>query len=651
MKELEKRLMADGDLKGALERMQRGSLFDSQGRAMPSLQDLIQRLHQRRRERLEQYDLGSIMDDIRQKLDHIINTEKQGISRNLDETRRKMIAGSGDLPPQLREKLLRDMEARASRNMEKMEGLPEDPAGRIKELSQYDFMDDKARTEFNGLLDMLKKNAMSSMAKNMMQQFRDMDSNSLAAMRHFLEALNQMLEAQQRGEAPDFEGFMEQYGGFFGDSPPKDLDELMEKMQQQIAQARSILDSLSPEDRRQLQELIDSMFDEATRYEAMKLAVNLETLSPGWYEPRNYPFSGEEPVSYQEAMKIMEELRKMDSLEEQIRNSQYSRTLDDIDRKLMEEILGQESARDLDSMNSITKLLEEAGYITYRDGKFELTPRGIRKIGQKALQNIFAQLRNDRNGGHRLDARGNGGERADETKQYEFGDDLNLHLQRTIMNALQRQKGVPVKLDVEDFEVFQTEAATRSATVLMLDLSLSMPMRGNFEAAKRVAVALDTLIRTQYPRDSLFIVGFSSYGRQVKKDDLAVMGWDEFDPYTNLQHGLYVARKLLSKEVCANKQIILVSDGEPTAHFEGGYLYFRFPPSPRTIQATMTEVRNCTRKGIVINTFMMETGRYFGTFINRMARLNKGRVFHTNASNLGQYMLMDFVANKGKVVK
>ncbi len=651
MKELEKRLMTEGDLKSALEKMQHGGLSDDRGRNLPSLQDLIQKLRQRRRERLERYNLGSIMDDIKKRLEHIIEAEKQGISRNLDETRQKMIADSGDLPPQLREKLLQDMETRASRNMEKMENLPDDAGGRIKELSQYDFMDDEARSEFQELMDMLKKNAMSSIARDMMQQFQSLDSRALAAARHFLEALNQMLEARQRGEDPRFEDFMEEFGRFFGDNPPKDLDELIERLQQQISQARSLLESLSVEDREQLRDLLDSMFDEATRYEAGKLSANLEALSPGWYQPSNFQFSGEEPLSYQEAMKIMEELHKMDNLEEQIRNSQYSRTLDEIDRKLMEELLGEESARDLENMRSVTRLLEEAGYIIYQDGKYELTPRGIRKIGQKALQTIFAQLRKDRGIGHQLDSRGQGGERLDETKQYEFGDDLNLHIQRTVMNAIHRRRSVPVKMQVDDFEVFRTEAVTRSATVLMLDLSLSMPMRGNFEAAKRVAVALDTLIRTQYPRDSLYIVGFSSYGRQVKKDDLAVMGWDEFDPYTNLQHGLFVARKLLTKEICTNKQIILVSDGEPTAHFEGGYLYFRFPPSPRTIQATMNEVRNCTRKGIIINTFMMESGRYFGTFITRMARLNKGRIFHTNANNLGRYMLVDFMANKGKVVR
>jgi uncharacterized protein with von Willebrand factor type A (vWA) domain len=186
--------------------------------------------------------------------------------------------------------------------------------------------------------------------------------------------------------------------------------------------------------------------------------------------------------------------------------------------------------------------------------------------------------------------------------------------------------------------------------VLMLDLSLSMPMRGNFEAAKRVAVALDNLIRSQYPKDTLYIVGFSSYARQIRKEDLTAMRWDEFDPYTNLQHGLNLARKLLSREICTNKQIILVSDGEPTAHYEDGSLFFRFPPSLRTMQVTMKEVRRCTQKSITINTFMLEGGRSFSSFVTRMARINKGRVFFTSADNLGHYLLQDFVSNKSRKV-
>jgi uncharacterized protein with von Willebrand factor type A (vWA) domain len=652
MQELERNLMFDGDLASALRMMQRGGLTDSQGRRLPSLQDLLQRLRQRRQEHLEKYKLGSVLDEIREKLDNIIKAEQHGIQERLDEARRKSTGAGDELTPDMQEKLLKNLEERASQNRKKLEGLPTDIGGQIRELSEYDFMDEDARRQFQELMDMLKKNAMSSFAQDLTQRLQNMDAATLAGMRHFVEAINQMLEARRRGEEPDFQDFMEQFGDFFGPNPPRNLDELIERLQNQIAQAQSLMESLSPEDRQQLQDLMDSMLDEATKYEMGKMMSNLESLFPGWLSPQQYPFSGEESLSYNEALKLMEQLQKMDNLEEQIQDSRFDRSLEKIDEELVKELLGNESAEELERMRSITKVLEEAGYIRRKGGEFELTPRGIRKIGQKALQNIFDRLRKDRIGGHKLDATGQGGERTDETKKYEFGDDLELHIQRTIMNAIYREPGkIPVRMNVDDFEVFRTEATTQSATVLMLDLSLSMPMRGNFEAAKRVAMALDNLIREQYPRDSLYIVGFSSYGRQLKKEDLVTMRWDEFDPYTNLQHGLYVARKLLAKDVSSNKQIILITDGEPTAHFEGGYLHFRMPPTLRTLQLTLREVRKCTQKSIVINTFMLERWRSFSSFVEQMARLNKGRVFHTSADSLGQYLLDDFISNRTKKVR
>ncbi len=647
MDELGRNLMSYGDLSYALRLMQHGGIRDSQGRRLPSMQELLQRLRQQRQNQLDKYNLGSVLDEIQRKLDNILKTERQGIQRKLDEARQKAGEGTGELSPEVQQRLLKTIEDRATQNLAKLDELPSDLGGQIRELTEYDFMDEDARNQFKELMDMLKKHAMESYGRDLVQKFKDMDASTLANIRHLVEAINQLLEQRMRGEEPDFDNFMEQFGDYFGPQPPQNLDELMERLQNQIAQAQSLMDSLSPVDRESLENLLQSMLDESTQYELAKLAANLEALHPSDRLRRQYPFSGEESISYKAALKLMEMLQKMDKLEAQLRDSQYSRSLDTVDKQLIRELMGDEAAEELERLRSIKKVLEEAGYIRWKDNKYELTPRGMRKIGQKALEDIFAQLRKDRVGGHNLNLKGSGGERIDETKKYEFGDDFQLHLQKTIMNSLYREpRTPPMKLSTEDFEVFRTEELTRSATVLMLDLSLSMPMRGNFEAAKRVAVALDSLIRSQYPKDSLHIVGFSTYARKIKTEDLSYMGWDEFDPYTNMQHGLYVARKLLGKERCTNKQIILISDGEPTAHFEGGHIFFQVPPTLRTLQMTMREVRNCTQKGIVINTFMLEGGRLHGAFITQMARTNKGRVFFTNADSLGQYLLVDYISNK-----
>jgi uncharacterized protein with von Willebrand factor type A (vWA) domain len=652
MQELERNMNSYGNLSRALREMQRGGMRDSQGRRLPSIQDLLQRLKQMRQNKLDRYKMDSGLNEIREKLDNILKMEREGIQRRLEDSRQKAAEGTNDLDPEMQQKLLQTIEDIAAKNIQKLDELPPDVGGRIKELSQYNFMDDEAARQFRELMDMLKKNAVSSYARDLMQKFQNMDANALSAIRHMVEALNRMLEQRMRGEEPDFQDFMNQFGDFFGPEPPQNLDELIERLQHQMAQAQSLLDSMSPEQRQELQDLLSSMLDQDTQMELARLASQLEALYPSEDLRQRYAFSGEETLSYQEALKLMEELQKMEELEEQFKESQYNHSLENIDENLVKQLIGDESAEELERLRQITKVLEEAGYIRLKNGKYELTPRGIRKIGQKALQNIFANLRKDRIGGHNLNRKGGGGDRTDETKKYDFGDDLHLHIQRTIMNAICREPGQPpVRMKIDDFEIFQTESTTRSSTALLIDLSLSMPMRGNFEPAKRVALALDHLIRTQFPKDSLYLIGFSSYGRQIKKEDLARMDWDEFDPYTNLQHGLYVARKLLSRDVSTNKQIILISDGEPTAHFEGEHIYFRHPPTLRTLQMTLKEVRKCTQKDITINMFMLDNSGFLDAFVNQIARINKGRIFYTSPDDLGKYLLVDFITNKKKRIQ
>jgi uncharacterized protein with von Willebrand factor type A (vWA) domain len=646
MEQLQRNLMRDGDLAEALRMMQRNGLRDRSGRSLPSLQELIQRLKQRRQEQLKKYKLNSMMEDIRKRLEDIINKERQGIQNRLDEARKKAADGSGNLDPEMQKKLLQNLEERATKNTEQLDGLPKDVGGRIKDLNQYDFMDGEARQQFQELMDMLKRSTMSSYAKEMTQRLKSMNADSLAAMRHFMEAINQMLEARRRGEEPDFDGFMKEFGDFFGDNPPKDLDELIERLQQQFAQAQALMESLSPADRQELQDLIDSMLDESTKYEMAKMMANMESLYPGWLDAEGYSFSGKESLSYSEALKLMEHLQKMDRLEEQFQDSRYDDTLDEIDEKLVQELLGDSAAEELQRMREITKMLEDAGYIRKNRGQYELTPRGMRKIGEKALNTVFASLKKDRTGSHGVKQRGTGGERIDETKRYEFGDDFDLHLQKTLTNALLRGPQVPVKMKVEDFEVFRQEQTTRSSTVIMLDMSMSMRMGGNFEAAKIVSIALNSLITGKFPKDSLYILGFSAVARRMTPEQLTYISWDDFTPYTNMQHGFMTARKILAKERAANKQIIMISDGQPTAHIENGQIVFHLPTTRRCIDVTLREVNNCTRAGIVINVFMLPSHDIFNMFVDQMARINHGRVFFTEPGDLGKYIIVDYINNK-----
>lgn len=651
MDKLSRDLLTHGNLSDILRRIQRTGLRDNQGRRLPGIEQLRERLRQMKQRQLNKYDLGSTVEELRQKLKDILNKERQGIQRRLDEAKRKAGDGKSELSPEEQERLLKTVEDMAARNRQKLDELPSDLGGQIKELSQYDFMDEEARQEFQELMDTLKKHAMESYGRDLVQTLKNMDPGALANMKQMVEALNRMLEQRLRGEEPDFDDFMSQFGSYFGPEPPRNFDELMERLQQQITQAQSLMDSLSPQDRQELQDLLRSMLDNDTRWELNKLAANLAALLPDHDLRRQYQFSGEESISYTEALKLMESLQKMDSLEAQLNQSQHDQSLDGIDEHLLKDLMGDESAEDLERLRQITKALEEAGYIHQKDGRWELTPRGIRKIGEKALHDIFAQLRKDRIGEHNLKLKGAGGERLEETKKYEPGDDFNIDLQKTIMNSIRRQpKAPPLKLSVDDFEIPRREGLTRTAVVILLDMSLSMFLNGYFDAAKRTAMALDALIRSQHPKDSLHIIGFSLYARVIKKEDLLYIKQNGFEQGTNLQHALSLAEKLLAKERSTNTQIILISDGEPTAHLEGGDAFFQYPPSSRTLQLTLKEVRNCTQKGIVINTFMFDNSYFWGDFVTRMAYLNKGRVFFANADNLGKYVLFDYVARKKKMI-
>ena len=269
------------------------------------------------------------------------------------------------------------------------------------------------------------------------------------------------------------------------------------------------------------------------------------------------------------------------------------------------------------------------------------------------LDELFARLQRDAFGGHRQDASGRGGEREEVPKPLEFGDPFHLDLRGTLGNAMRREEnapaaraGRPIALRPDDFEVFRTERTTSAATVLLVDMSRSMLLRGCFLAAKRVAIALDTLIRTQYPRDHLSIVGFAYYARELRPEALAELSWHGYEYGTNLQHGLLLARRILARQHAANKEIVVITDGEPTAHFENGQVEFAYPPTRRTIQETLREVVRCTKDGITINTFMLERTPALTDFIGLVTELNRGRAFYAEPERLGEYVLVDFVRRR-----
>jgi uncharacterized protein with von Willebrand factor type A (vWA) domain len=634
LEEMTDDLLYHGDLNAALRRMMQQGFQDRDGRDVAGMREMLEKLRERRREQLDRYDLGGVYEEIAERLDEIIEEERAGMERRVDDART-----SGD---RRREELLDDL---ARERREQLDQLPPDLAGRVSELQQYDWMDDTARQKFEALMDELRQQLLDSMFNQLSQGLSQMSPEQMARMKDMLAELNNMLEQRERGEEPDFEGFMERYGDFFPGNP-QTLDELLEQMARSMAQMQQLLNSMSPEQRAQLQELANSLLDDMDlRWQVDQLGQNLRNAFPqmGWGQ--RMPFRGDEPMPLNQMSSVLDQLGDIDALENLLRNATNPGQLAEVDLDQVRELLGDDAARSLEQLAKIAKELEEAGLIEQREGRMELTPKGIRRIGQRALGDLFRRLLQDRSGRHEIERSGSGHERSDEHKPYEFGDPFHLDVGRTIRNAITRQgAGTPVQIKPEDFEIERTEQVTRSATVLMLDVSLSMEMRGRFLAAKKVAMALHALITSQFPRDYLGMVSFGRVAREVKPTRLPEATWD-FEWGTNMQHAMMLARRMLASQT-GRKQIIMITDGEPTAHIENGEPWFDYPPSPRTIEMTLREVQNCTKEQIRINTFMLEDNYYLREFVERMMRMNRGRAFFTTPETLGDYVLVDFLEHK-----
>src|SRR5438445_270418 len=504
-------LMLDGDPWRALRRLFQQGLQHPAGQRTPGLQDLLKQLRQQRQQRLDRYDLGGALEDIKKKLAEVIQTEREGIKDRL--------AGTS-----------------AEQKLAELDKLPPDPGGQIRELQTYDFVDPEAKRRFDELMQSLRAQMLAPLLKGMQQALQGMTPEDLRRLREMLQDLNRMLRQRAEGQEPDFQAFKDKWGQFFPGA--ESLDELLAQLGRGIAQMQSLLESMSPGQRGELQDMMRSLFMQDERLEAAlaQLAGHLEEFLPLDELRRRYEFGGDEEVTLREAMKLMEELQGMDQLERQLRRAESPADLEQIDPAQVAELLGEEAVRDLEKLREIAKKLEEAGYLERRGDRLELTALAIRKIADKA------------------------------------------------------------------------------------------------------------------PRDSLHIVGFSLYAREFTAEQLPTLTWTDWNVGTNMHAGFALSRQRLGRQKVGNKQIIMITDGEPTAHLEGNEAAFAYPPTRRTLQETLKEVQRCTREGITINTFMLDRSPTLTAFVREMARINRGRAFFAAPERLGEYVLVDYVRNKRRAV-
>ncbi len=745
-------IMNFGDLQHALRNLMQRGMRNQQGDRMQGLRDLLQKLRQQRRQRLDQYDLGGVMDDIKRQLEEILQMERDTLNDRLgqqpqgeqgqdgsqpdgsnqqdsprgeqqqrgergqqqrepqgprgergqqqasdsqdgdadiedgqpgaqsgrpssmgqggqrgphpqgsqpsqgrdgqpgeadgSESSGGQRSGSDDQEQQFREMLQRI----AERKQQFLDQLPENAPGQMKALQDYEFLNPEAQHKFQELVDQLRQAMAGQFFKDVQKMVEEMSDGDKQRMKDMVRALNDMLAQKMRGQEPDFESFMEQFGDMFGDNPPQSLEDLMAQMQAQMQAMQSLMASMPGDQRQQLQDMLAQYLgDPELEDEISQLAQNLEFLNPSRGDPSSYPFRGDEEVGLEQAMRLMNEMNNMDDLEGDLERAQYNGDLDTVDVDQLRELLGDDSAEQFEELKKLLEVLEQAGYVRREGDEWQLTPRGTRMIGQAALGEIYKQLKKQGLGNHPAPESGRYGERLDDSKPYEFGDPFHLDLRKTLMNAIERGgRGTPVKMSPDDFEINRSELVTTTTTVLMVDLSWSMALRGSFQAAKKVALALQNLIKAQYPKDSLYVIGFSAYARELKPHELPYVRWDESVLGTNMHHALMLAERMLAKHRVGTKQILMISDGEPTAHLEHGRSQFAYPPSPITIRETLKAVKRVTQQDITINTFMLDRNYYLKEFVNQLAKINGGRVFYTTPEKLGEYILVDYVAHKRK---
>ncbi|MFM1791621.1 MAG: hypothetical protein RLZZ526_1948 [Actinomycetota bacterium] len=640
LQELTDELLYHGDLNSALRQLMRDGMTDKDGNRIEGLRDLMERIRQRREEIEDSGDLGGVYSEIADALKDILDEERHTIENDL-----RQAEASGD-----------DRRAENARNsaMERnfrLDMMPDDLAGMVREMQNYDFQSQDAQQRFDELMDKLKNQLMQQMVDQMSDAMQNMKPEDMARMKDMMSALNEMIEKRDRGEDPGFEKFMEEYGDFFPENP-ETLDELLEQMAKRMQQMQAMMNSMTPEQRQQLQELSQQMLgDMDLEFEMQRLSQNLQSLYPqqGWQQ--SYDFNGQDQMGMQQAMDAMAELGELQQMEGMLRQATNPAQLAEVDLDKVRNSLGEEAANSLEKLAELTKMLEDAGLVNRKEGKLELTPRGLRAIGNNSLKELFSNLSKDKFGQHKMNKDGSGHERSYNSKAYEFGDPFRLDLNQTIRNALRRQgSGTPVRLTPEDFEIEQTEHNTRAATVLMIDLSMSMPMRGNFVPAKKVAMALHSLMSSQFPRDFLGLVGFSETAHVLTHEQLPEVSWD-LAYGTNMQHGLKLARQMLGRQT-GTKQIIMITDGEPTAHItQSGQVFFNYPPVRETLESTLREVVRCTKDNIRINTFVLDATQSLRHFIEQLTQINNGRAFFTDPDNLGSYVLVDFLENRRKMAR
>ncbi|HWL64593.1 MAG TPA: hypothetical protein VNP73_01350, partial [Actinomycetota bacterium] len=513
LEQMSDELLSGYGLDWSLREMQRRGMSGRTG-----LDDLMRRLREQRQRMADQTNLAGPLAEVKRELDEILSLERAALSKERSDTAR-----------------MKEMT---------LDALPNHPAGALRELGTYEFASGEAKARFDALLEKLKRDVLNSYFKNLAGAMRDITPEDIARIKDMLAELNEMIAARNRGDDYDFEGFMSRYGDFFPENP-KDLDELLEVMARRMAAMSRLMASLTPEQRRELAELANTLLDDMDlAWQMDQLGQSLRELMPELPWDEASQMYGEDFMPMSAAVDAIERISEMEELEETLNLDYPGARLEDIDEEKLRRSLDEDAVQDLRWLKEVEQALEKAGLVKRIGGRLELTPRGAKLIGERSLTRVMERIRREPT--HR--AKGGQAEPTGQTRAWKFGDSDPISVERTVYNAVLRSgPGRDVKLKPEDFEVVETESRPRTATALLLDLSLSMPLRGHWIYAKRMALALQALIDSKYPQDALYLIGFSDFARRMEAVDLATVGWEHVQG-TNMEHAFMLARRALAED-------------------------------------------------------------------------------------------------------
>ena len=558
----------------------------------------------------------------------------------------------------------------AARSAEsELASLPDDTAGAVRALADYHWSNPQARAKYQEIQDLLRREVLDSQFRQMRDaltgQPREggLDGERL---RQMIADLTDLIAAHNRGEDTTlaFEHFMEQYGDAIPDNP-RNTEELIDSLARQAAAQQRMLAGMSPEQRAELANLIADTWEQLGVGEQIgALNDQLRRARPELRWDRGSVPDGSESLGLGDATAAVRDLADLEELSRALSQDYPGADLSDIDAQALENALGRNAVDDLEALRELESELEDQGWLNRSGGRLTLSPKAVRRMGATALRRVFGRLSEGRRGQHDIDATGPSGELTGSSRPWQFGDEQPIDVVETVRRAVLRtagerpdlsvgmadlepdvsggrRRGVPIAVD--DVAVVETERRSSAAVALLVDLSYSMALRGTWPEAKSTALALHTLVTTKFPQDAIQIIGFASRAREISAAHLADLAVDTLQG-TNLQHGLMLARRFLSRHRDSEPIIMIVTDGEPTAHLtEDGRALFSWPPLPETVALTMAEVIRCTRSGAQINVFALDPDPSLIEFVDSLVRQAGGRLFQPDPTHLGEYVVADYL--------